>query len=442
MTLTGSAGTFVRWGTRHGIARAALSIGARRGEVQANIIMSPAVRRDPYPAYDDLRARGRVVRGRLALLSADHEACRTVLRSDAFGVAMNPAFLPASFRRALELTHDPLAVGAIDPPALLAVDPPDHTRYRRLVSKVFTPRAIESLRGRVEALADDLLDDLEGTPSADLVAGYASLLPVTVIAEVLGIPTDMRGRFLAWGRAGAPSLDLGLGYRDFRHAESAIRSLNGWMYGHFDRLRAEPGEDILSRLVHLEVDGERLTEGELAATASLLLAAGFETTVNLIGNGTVLLLRNPDQLALLRDDPSLWPDAVEEVLRYDSPVQSTARRALRPTTVAGQEVPHGAMFVTFLGGANRDPAVFEEPGTFDVRRPNARDHLSFSAGVHYCLGAALARLEGEVALRRLFERFGDLALIGEPHRRPTRTLRGYDALPVSLGTRRRSAQLL
>jgi cytochrome P450 len=436
MAVTGS---LVRWGTRHGIARAALTVAARSGEVQANIVMNPEVRRNPYPAYEDLRARGRVVRGRLGLLTVDHEVCRTVLGSAAAGVAMNPEALPRAFQRALRLTAEDLAIGALDPPSLLAVDPPDHTRYRRLVSKVFTPRAIESLRGHVERLADELLDDLEATPSADLVQQYASLLPVTVIAEVLGVPTDMRLQFLAWGRAAAPSLDLGLGYRSFRRTEHAVRGLNTWMYGHFDRLRENPGDDILSRLVHLEVDGERLDGRELAATASLLLAAGFETTVNLIGNGAVLLLRHPDQLAALRDDPALWPNAVEEVLRFDSPVQNTARRILRPVTLAGRDVRPETLVVTFLGGANRDPAVFESPDVFDVRRHNARDHLAFSAGVHYCLGAALARLEGEVALSRLFDRFPDLELLGEPHRRPTRTLRGYDAIPVSLGTRGRAA---
>jgi cytochrome P450 len=433
------AGTMVRWGTRHGIARAALGLAARRGEVQANIVMNPEVRKNPYPAYEDLRRRGRLVQGRLGLLTVDHEVCRAVLRSDASGVAMNPEALPRAFRRALTLTADDLAIGAIDPPSMLAVDAPEHTRYRRLVSKVFTPRAIENLRGRVEAVADDLLDDLEARPSADLVQQYASLLPVTVIAEVLAVPADMRLQFLAWGKAAAPSLDLGLGYRAFRRTEDAVRGINGWMYGHFDRLRENPGDDILSRLVHLDVDGERLSGRELAATASLLLAAGFETTVNLIGNGAVLLMRHPDQLAVLRDDPSVWPNAVEEVLRYDSPVQNTARRILRPTTLAGRDVPAESLVVTFLGGANRDPRVFEDPEVFDVRRPNARDHLAFSAGVHYCLGAALARLEGEVALQRLFQRFGDLALIGEPHRRPTRTLRGYDAVPVSLGTRPRAS---
>ena len=428
------AGSLVRWGTRHGIARAALTVAARRGEVQANIIMNPEVRRNPYPAYEDLRRRGRLVRGRLGLLTVDHEVCRTVLRSEAGGVAMNPEALPPAFRRALRLTAEDLAIGALDPPSLLAVDPPDHTRYRRLVSKVFTPRAIEGLRGHVERLAGDLLDDLDATPSADLVRQYASLLPVTVIAEVLGVPTDMRLQFLAWGRAAAPSLDLGLGYRAFRRAEDAVRGLNGWMYGHFDRLRENPGDDILSRLVHLDDDGERLSGRELAATASLLLAAGFETTVNLIGNGAVLLLRHPDQLAALRDEESLWPNAVEEVLRYDSPVQNTARRILRPTTLGGRDVPAESLVVTFLGGANRDPTVFENPGRFDVRRANARDHLAFSRGLHHCLGSGLARLEGAVGLRVLFERFPQLALLGEPVRRPGAVLRGYTSVPVWLGT--------
>jgi cytochrome P450 len=431
-------GTFVRWGTRHGIARALVATGIRRGELQSSLIMDPEARKNPYPVYDKIRQRGRLVDGRLGLLSADHEVCRTVLRSDAFGVAANPDALPPIFRRALARTADDLALGPLDAPSMLATDPPDHSRYRRLVSRVFTARAIENLRGRIEALADELLDDLGAAPSADLAQQYAGLLPVTAIAEILGVPKDMREQFLEWGHGAAPSLDLGIDYRSFRRVESSIKHLNGWMYGHFDRLRENPGDDILSKLVHLDADGERLSGRELASTATLLLAAGFETTVNLIGNGAVLLMRNPAQLAALRDDPSLWPNAVEEVLRYDAPVQNTARLCRTPTTVAGRDIPPHTVVVTFLGGANRDPKVFENADEFDVRRPNARDHLAFSAGVHYCLGAALARLEGEVALRRLFERYPDLSLLGEPHRRPTRTLRGYDAVPVSLGTRRRA----
>ena len=170
----------------------------------------------------------------------------------------------------------------------------------------------------------------------------------------------------------------------------------------------------------------------ITSIAMLLLAAGFETTVNLIGNGTALLTEHPEQLALLREDPSRWPNAVDEVLRHDSPVQRTGRIAHRDTEIAGERVRGGRIVVVMLGGANRDPAVFDDPGRFDVTRPNAGEHIAFSSGIHYCLGAALARMEGEVGLRALFERFPELALDGPPHRRPTRVLRGYDAMPARL----------
>ena len=204
------------------------------------------------------------------------------------------------------------------------------------------------------------------------------------------------------------------------------------MRGHLRRLRTEPGDDLLSRLVHVEDDQARLTEDELVATAGLLLAAGFETTVNLIGTGIVLLLTHPDQRESLGDDPNRWGNAVEEILRYDSPVQNTGRICRTATEVGGRTVrPHQVVSV-LIGGANRDPAVFPDPDRFDVTRANARDHLAFSGGVHFCLGAALARMEGQVALQTLFARYPDVVLHGEPHRRPTRILRGYDALPVTL----------
>jgi cytochrome P450 len=204
------------------------------------------------------------------------------------------------------------------------------------------------------------------------------------------------------------------------------------MVDHFRRLRDNPGDDLLSQLVQVQDAEGGLTELELAGTAMLLLGAGFETTVNLIGNGTVQLLRHPEQLARLREDAELWPNAVEEILRYDSPVQRTARVAMADTEVAGQTVREGSLVACLLGGANRDPDVFSDPHAFDVGRPNARDHLAFSAGVHFCLGAALARMEGVIGLQALFDRFPDLALAGEPHRRGTRVLRGFDRIPVRL----------
>jgi len=317
---------------------------------------------------------------------------------------------------------------------MLVVDPPEHTRYRKLVSKVFTPRAIEALRPRIAEVCDDLLDEVASRPGgrADLVAEYASLVPVTVIAEILGVPVAMRQQFLRWGAAAAPTLDIGLTLRKYAATEVAIRRSNDWMRGHLRRLRAEPGDDLLSRLVQVEDDRARLTEDELIATAGLLLAAGFETTVNLIGTGAALLIAHPDQRESLGDDPGRWRNAVEEILRYDPPVQNTGRICRTETEIGGRRVRPNSVVSVMIGGANRDPAVFADPDRFDVTRANAREHLAFSGGVHYCLGAALARLEGEIALRSLFARYPGLALAGEPHRRPTRILRGYDALPVRL----------
>jgi hypothetical protein len=206
------------------------------------------------------------------------------------------------------------------------------------------------------------------------------------------------------------------------------------MLGHFEHIRRNPGDNILSALVHAHTEEGRLTEKELTSIAVLLLAAGFETTVNLIGNGTAVLTAHPDQLALLRDEPVRWGDAVEEILRFDSPVQNTARHAVRDTTVEGVPIGRHVLVALMLAGANRDPAVFDHPHHFDVTRANAKDHLAFSAGPHYCLGAALARLEGEIGLRMLFDRFPDLAADGPARRRPTRLLHGWASIPARLGT--------
>ncbi|WP_073252819.1 cytochrome P450 [Cryptosporangium aurantiacum] len=403
----------------------------KQGDLQATLFSDPAVRANPFPLYAQIRERGPVLKGSFLAATASHAVAGATLRSDAFGVVADPSTLPALPRWLM--TRPDRTIGPVTPPSMLAVNPPDHTRYRRLVSKVFTPRAMAAMRGRVGELADDLLDRAEresrGEP-VDLVSRYASLLPVTIIAEILGVPTEMRSQFIAWGSTAAPVLDIGLTYREFRRVDRAIRELNEWMSGHFARLRREPGDDLLSQLVRVE---NELTETELQAIAGLLLAAGFETTVNLIGNGAELLMQNEDQLADLRADANGWGNAVEEILRYESPVQNTARLALHDTEVAGVPVRAGTFLSVLIGGANRDPEVFDDPERFDIHRTNAREHLAFSSGVHYCLGAALARIEGEEALRRLFERYPNLAVAGRPLRRPTRTLRGYVELPVRLG---------
>jgi cytochrome P450 len=422
----------IRWVVRHGLVRRTVHKQMRAGDLGSRLMLDPAIREDPYPYYRQLYERGRIVPSWLALVSAHHDVCLTVLRSPDFGqVRLDRLSTP--FRLAMKFSgRAPL--GPIEPPSMLVMDPPEHTRYRRLVTRAFSTRAVAALRTRVEKIAEQLLDEITGADGAtvDLVARYASLLPATVIAEMLGAPVGMRRQFLDWGAGASLSLDIGLSYRDFRRCEHAIGALQQWMLGHFAQIRRAPRDDILNALVAVHDEGGQLSTDELSSIAMLLLAAGFETTVNLLGNGAVLLLRHPDQLDVLRAQPARWAHAVEEILRYDSPVQRTGRVALRDTKVAGQRVRAGSLVILVLGGANRDPAVFADPDRFDVQRAEAGEHVSFSSGIHYCLGAALARMEGEIGLQALFRRFPGLTLAGAPHRRPTRVLRGYDAIPVSL----------
>lgn len=424
--------TDVRWATQHGLVRLAVKRAARHGDLQARSIGDPAHRLDPYPLYREVRERGPLVRGRLGSVTATHAVVTEALRSDDLRAGPDEDALPGPLGRLARWARDPTLLGPVDPPSLLVTEPPDHTRMRRTVSKVFTARAIENLRGRAEQVAGELLDRVpEGR--VELVDAYASRLPVVMISEILGVRPEDHARVLAFGRAGAPSLDVGLGRRQHREVEHAVQEFSTWLTGHLERVRRAPGDDLFSRLVHEEEDGARLSDRELRSLAGLVLAAGFETTVNLLGSGTVLLAQHPEQLARLRADPQLWPTAVDEVLRYESPVQVTARLAVRDTELAGHRVRRGGLVVTMLGGANRDPAVFEGPDVFDVGRANAREHVSFSGGRHFCLGASLARLEGEVGLRALFDRFPDLALEPGARRTTTRVLRGWEALPVAVG---------
>jgi hypothetical protein len=423
----------VRWGLHHGLVRGLLARAAQEGDPQARLIVDPAVRDDPYPVQEEVRAGGPLVRGRLTWVTASHAVSREVLRSPDFAAGLVDSGLPPAARRLRRWAHDPRAVGPLDPPSMLAVEPPDHTRYRRLVAKVFTARAVEQLRPQVQAVADDLLDDLARTPPGqpvDLVERYATLLPVRVICRILGVPADEEQRVLALGNGVAPSLDLGIGWPAYLQVQRSLHAFNDWLDEHLRSLRADPGPDLLSQLVQAEDEGGRLDHVELRTTAGLLLAAGFETTVNLLGNGAQLLLAQPDQLAVLQAEPARWPDAVEEVLRYESPVQVTGRGAVRDTTVAGVPVAAGAHVTTLLAAANRDPEVFADPQRFDVTRENAREHLAFSGGRHFCVGAALARVEGEVGLQSLFDRFPSLTAAPGAQRRPTRVLRGWEHLPV------------
>jgi cytochrome P450 len=431
---------FFRWGVRHGLIRWSSARGARAGEVTAALMVDPAYALDPFPHYETLRAKGPLYDNGFAITTVSHAVTTAVLRSPDFGVIGGYSGNVPRWLLLAQAIGGRGPLGPVEPPSMLAVDQPAHTRYRKLVSSAFTARAVAALRSRTEEIADELLTGLERRRDVDLMTEYASLLPATVIAEMLGAPVAMSRQFLAWGAEAARSLDAGLSLSEFRRSERGLRALQRWMEGHFAHLRAHPGDDILSTLVHAQSAEGKLTQDELTATAMLLLAAGFETTVNLIGNGTALLIAHPEQHDRLRAEPALWPNAVDEVLRLDSPVQRTGRVAQRDTVLAGVRVPVGKPVMTLLGGANRDPEVFDEPGRFDVGRPNAGEHLAFSSGIHYCLGAGLARMEGTVGLQALFGRFPDIALAGTPHRRATRVLRGYESVPVRLSAPARQAK--
>jgi len=424
----------VRWSLGHALPRTVLRRSARQGDLHGRMFVATqsSDRAALEPVLDELRTHDPFYRGKFAAVTADHAAVRALLSSPDVGTGLVPAGRGGSLARISAWASQDAPVGPLTAPSLLVTEPPDHTRYRKLVSRVFSARAVERLRGRTQQIATELLDRIDPSSPVELVATYCSLLPVTVIAEILGIPERDRDKVLRLGAAAAPSLDLGLSWTEFRRVESALRDFDQWLGEHIEGLRRRPGDDLLSQLLAAQEDGVSLDEVELRSTAGLVLAAGFETTVNLLGNGIALLASNPEQRKLLAERGDLWLNAVDEVLRVDPPVLLTGRMTLADTEVAGVPMRRGSVLVALLAGANRDPHVFSEPDTFDVDRHNARDHLSFSAGRHFCLGAALARMEGEVGLRTLFERYPEPRLEDGAVRRSTRILRGYERLPVTL----------
>ncbi|TQM61864.1 cytochrome P450 [Humibacillus xanthopallidus] len=423
----------LRWSLGHALPRTVLRRAAKQGDLHGRMFV--ATQSGDWaalaPVMDELRAHAPFYRGRFASVTVDHAAVRAVLSNPDVG-ARFPRVDSGHLARLLAWAMEDAPLGPLTPPSLLVTEPPDHTRYRKLVSRVFSPRAVEKLHGRTQQIATELLDQIDPRSPVDLVATYCSLLPVTVIAEILGVPDRDREKVLRLGAAAAPSLDLGLSWTTFRHVESALGEFDEWLAQHLDGLRRQPGDDLLSQLLAAQEDGVSLTDVELRSTAGLVLAAGFETTVNLLGNGIALLASRPEQRRLLAERDDLWPNAVDEVLRVDPPVLLTGRMTTADTEVAGAPMRRGSVILALLAGANRDPGVFPEPDTFDITRHNAREHLSFSAGRHFCLGAALARMEGEVGLRTLFERYPEPRVESGAVRRSTRILRGYERLPVTL----------
>ncbi|MCW2819147.1 MAG: cytochrome [Marmoricola sp.] len=436
----GQLSAAVRWGLGHALPRMAIRGSAKRGDLHGRLIMATSSSDGaPLELFEEIRADGPLHRSKFAFVTASQPVVKEVLTSNDVRAGVDFGSSSGPLGRLSTWAFDQAPIGPLTPPSLLVTEPPDHTRYRRLVTRVFSVKAVQGLRARTEEIADRLLDDLSRQAGSsagpvELVERYCAQLPVTVIAEILGVPERDQSRVLAFGEGAAPSLDLGLGWASFRRTEASLAEFETWLRGHLRSVSENPGDDLLSQLVTARDDrGVGLTEAELMATAGLVLAAGFETTVNLLGNGIALLAAHPDQLALLRERPELWPNAVDEVLRFDPPVLLTGRTVVADTEFSGVRVPRGAVVTTLLAGANRDPEVFAEPDRFDVARENADQHVSFSSGRHYCLGAALARMEGEVGLRGIFERFPDLQLTDGARRRATRILRGYAELPAHLG---------
>jgi hypothetical protein len=313
---------------------------------------------------------------------------------------------------------------------MLFRDPPTHTRLRMLVHKAFTPRMVENLRGRVQALMDGLIADAREHGRLDIMADVAVPLPVTVIAEMLGVPLADHELFRAWSRDLAGTLELTDAPAVYERGTRATREFAAYLRALADERRSSPQDDLLTALVQAEEAGDKLSEKELLATCTLLLVAGHETTTNLIGNGMLALLRNPEQVARLRADPSLIKSTVEELLRYDSPVQMTSRTALTDVDYNGHHFRQGAQVSFMLGAANRDGEQFSDPHTLDITRAH-NPHLAFSTGIHYCLGAPLARLEGQIAIGTLIERLPGMTLVDDaPPYRDTYVLRGLRALEV------------
>ena len=319
------------------------------------------------------------------------------------------------------------------PNSMLVSDPPRHTRLRGLVSKAFTPATVRRLRPRIEAIVDDLLDAGADRETIDAIAEFAYPLPITVIAELLGVDAEDRDFF----RAESQKIALAIGPSADPYAAARAGEGRGRLLAYFDdliaRRRAEPREDLVSAMIQAEERGDLLSHGELLAMLLLLLVGGHETTVNLIGNGLLALLRNPEQLELLRTTAGIERGAVDELLRYDSPVQYTGRLATEDTVIGGKQVRRGERVRMILASANRDPEAFADPDRLDLTR-DAAHHLSFGMGVHYCLGAELARLEGAIALPAIVRRFPKLRLTEQTLRwRPASVMRGLEALPLALG---------
>ena len=394
-------------------------------------VRDPAFLANPYPVFRMLRASAPVFKGPFGRwFLTGYEDTAMLLRDRRFGKgygdpeALVRRFGPTAMQEpaVVELTH-----------MMLMRDPPDHTRLRGLVTKAFTARRIEALRDNIQDLTDRLLGKVIQQGHMDAIRDLAFPLPVLVICDLLGIPEPDRERFVTGSASGGALLNPTPPTRqELDNANAGTLRSSAYFEALFEQRRRDPQDDLISQLVQAEEAGDRLTTDELRANVSLLFAAGHETTVNLIGNGFYSLLRHPEQWRILRDDPTLVPNAIEEILRFESPVQAVARIASEPLELSGVVLGNNDHVVSLVGGANRDPSVFDDPERFDVTRKDLRP-LSFGGGIHFCLGAQLARIEAAVVLDTIVRRIPNMRLVDPEHPkwRPTFVLRGLTELPVA-----------
>ncbi|MER5471796.1 cytochrome P450 [Streptomyces sp. NPDC002685] len=392
----------------------------------------PAFVADPYPAYEELRARGRVhyYEPTNQWLVPHHADVSALLRDRRLGRTYQHRFTHEDFgRTAPPPEHEPFHV--LNDHGMLDLEPPDHTRIRRLVSKAFTARTVERLKPYVEGLAGELVDRLVEAGGGDLLTDVAEPLPVSVIAEMLGIPESDRAPLRPWSADICGMYELNPSEEVARKAVRASVEFTEYLRGLIEARRKEPADDLISGLIAAHDEGDRLTEQEMISTCVLLLNAGHEATVNSTVTGWWTLFRHPAQLAALRADHTLIPTAVEELMRYDTPLQLFERWVLDDIEIDGTTVPRGAEIAMLFGSANRDAEVFADPKTLDLSRAE-NPHISFSAGIHYCIGAPLARLELAASMSALLTRAPALRLAEEPVRRPNFVIRGLEGLTVEV----------
>jgi cytochrome P450 len=407
------------------VRRARTTRAALAGDPAARLL---AVRqaRNPFPLYERIRDHGEVYRSGLGFFcTVSHPLCRSVLTDPRFHMPSHQG-LPDWARSEDDVRT---LVHPIER-SLLAMNPPEQTRLRRLIAPWFSASALRRRQPRIEKIIHGYLDDLSGRTDFDLVTDFATEVPTAVIGDILGVPiTDYR-QFGRWGTAVATTIDGVRTTGERRRVRATLVEMTAYFRELVARNRTDPGDNMIADILGATVGEAPLEQDDVIALAGLLLAAGLETTVNLISDSVRLMLAHPEQKRSLLGDPDLAADVVEETLRYDPPATFTARMAVEDVELAGVTLPKGAVLFQLLPGANRDPRVFAEPDRFDIGRPNNREHISFSGGVHHCIGSGLARMEATIAVREMFQRFPHLRTAGATRMRTARSARGPISLPV------------